>query len=126
MRSSPPALRVAMSSPQRSGRIYVRVTSQERAAITRRASAAGLSMSEYLRRRSLVDGGRPVISTDPKTLRLLYRDLRLAGSNLNQLSREVHITHDPGRISPFLMVALEKVGDAADAVSSFLADARNV
>lgn len=115
-----------MSSPQRSGRIYVRVSSQERAAIERRAAAAGLNMSDYLRRRALVDGDRPVISTDPETLRILYRDLRLAGSNLNQLSREVNITHDPGRISPFLMVALEKVGDAADAVSSFLADARNV
>lgn len=115
-----------MSSPQRSGRIYVRVTSQERAAIERRADAAGLSMSEYLRRRSLVDGDRPVVVTDPETLKLLYRDLRLAGSNLNQLTREVHITHDPGRIAPFLVVALVKVGDAADAVSAFLADARNV
>lgn len=115
-----------MSSPQRSGRIYVRVSSQERAAIERRAAAAGLSMSDYLRRRALVDGDRPVISTDPETLKLLYRDLALAGSNLNQLAHEVHITHDPGRISPFLNAALTRVGSAAEAVSSFLADARNV
>lgn len=115
-----------MSSPQRSGRIYVRVSSQERAAIERRAAAAGLSMSDYLRRRALVGGDRPVISTDPETLKLLYRDLRLAGSNLNQLAHEVHITHDPGRISPFLNAALTGVGSAAEAVSSFLADARNV
>lgn len=124
--SFPLARRGVMSSPQRSGRIYVRVTSQERAAIARRADAAGLSMSEYLRRRSLVDGNRPIITTDPETLKLLYRDFRLAGSNLNQLTREVHITHDPGRIAPFLDAALIKVGDAADAVSDFLADARNV
>ena len=96
-----------MSSPQRSGRIYVRVSSQERAAIERRAAAAGLSMSDYLRRRALVDGDRPVISTDPETLKLLYRDLALAGSN-------------------FLNAALTRVGSAAEAVSSFLADARNV
>ena len=115
-----------MSSPQRSERIYIRVTSQERAAIERRAAASGLSISEYLRRRALVDSDRPVISTDPETLKLLYRDLRLAGSNLNQLSHEVHITHDPGRISPFLNAALTRVGNAAEDVSSFLADARNV
>ena len=115
-----------MSSPQRLGRIYVRVTSQERATIARRADAAGLSMSEYLRRRSLVDGDRPIIATDPETLKLLYRDFRLAASNLNQLTREVHITHDPGRIAPFLDAALIKVGNAADAVSDFLTDARNV
>lgn len=115
-----------MSSKARDGRVYVRVSSEERAAIVRRARAAGLNASEYMRRRSLVDGDRPVIETDAETLKLLYRDLRLAGSNLNQLSREVHITHDPGCIAPFLDVALVKVGDAADAVSGFLADARNV
>ncbi len=115
-----------MSSGARNGRIYVRVTGGERAAIERRARAAGLSKSEYMRRRSLVDSDRPVIHTDPEALKLLYRDLRLVGSNLNQLAREVNITHDLGRIAPFLDVALVKVGDAADAVSAFLADARNV
>lgn len=115
-----------MSSGARNGRIYVRVTGRERTAIERRARAAGLSKSEYMRRRSLVDGDRPIIRADSETLRLLYRDLRLVGSNLNQLAREVNITHDPGRISPFLNIALAKVGDAADAVSAFLADARNV
>ena len=115
-----------MSNQKRLSRIYIRVTPQERAIIARRADAAGLSMSEYLRRRSLVDGDRPIIATDPETLKLLYRDLRLVGSNLNQLSHEVHITHDPGRISPFLSAALMQVGNAADAVSAFLADARDV
>ena len=115
-----------MSSGVRDGRIYVRVTGRERAAIERRAQAAGLSKSEYMRRRSLVDGDRPIIHTDPEALKVLYRDLRLAGSNLNQLAREVNITHDLGRISPFLNAALVKVGDAADAVSAFLADARDV
>lgn len=115
-----------MSSKARDGRVYVRVSSEERAAIERRARAAGLSKSEYMRRRSLVDGDRPIIRADSEALRLLYRDLRLVGSNLNQLAREVNITHDPGRIAPFLDVALVKVGDAADAVSAFLADARNV
>lgn len=115
-----------MSSPRRTERIYVRMTPSERSLIARRAQTAGLSASEYIRRRSLVDGDRPVIVTDPETLKLMYRDLRLAGSNLNQLTREIHITHDPGRIAPFLDVALVKVGDAADAVSAFLADARNV
>ena len=94
------------------------MTPSERSLIARRAQTVGLSASEYIRRRSLVDGDRPVIVTDPETLKLMYRDLRLAGSNLNQLTREIHITHDPGRIV--------KVGDAADAVSAFLADARNV
>ena len=108
-----------MSSGVRDGRIYVRVTGRERAAIERRARAAGLSKSEYMRRRSLVDGDRPIIRADSEALRLV-------GSNLNQLAREVNITHDPGRIAPFLDVALVKVGDAADAVSAFLADARNV
>lgn len=116
----------AVAGSHRSERIYIRVTPRERAAIVRRARAAGLSASEYVRRRSLVDGNRPVIATDPETLRVLYRDLRLAGSNLNQLAHEVHITHDPGRISPFLNAALTRVGSAAEAVSSFLADARNV
>lgn len=115
-----------MSSSRRTERIYVRMTPSERSLIARRAQTAGLSASEYIRRRSLVDGDRPVIVTDPETLKLMYRDLRLAGSNLNQLTREIHITHDPGRIAPFLDAALVKVGDAADAVSGFLADARNV
>ena len=74
--------------------IHFRVTKEEYQAISAKAALADLSLSEYLRRCSMQDTDRPIINVDAKTLRLLYRDLRHAGGNLNQIARQLNSKRD--------------------------------
>lgn len=64
-----------MKNTQESGRyqklISLRVTHQEKARLEERASIAGLSVSEYMRRKFF--GGRPIIA---KTDECMVRELR--------------------------------------------------
>lgn len=68
----------------RTGQFRVRVSVAEKAGIERAAGEAGLSVSEYLRRRAL---GRPVEARVDAAARGLLRRL---GVNLNQLVRVAH------------------------------------
>ena len=110
---------------QRTSRLNVRLTAEEHARIGQRASAAGLTVSEYMRRAALQDGDRPVIRTDAERLRAVYRNLRHAGANLNQCARELNTHHRPNRIEKELAIAFSSVATASDEVAAFIRDARN-
>ena len=111
---------------EKSCRIYIRVTSGERAAIGRRASRAGLSVSEYLRRRALRDDGRPVIVVDVEALQKMYRDFRHAGGNLNQLCKWMHLNiSDPIEIERLARAAIVDLSRASTAVADFIEEARD-
>lgn len=120
------ASEVDSSKSGRSCRIYIRVTSDERAAIEGRASRVGLSVSEYLRRRALRDEDRPVIVVDVEVLQKMYRDLRHAGGNLNQLCRWMHRNiSDSAEIERFAREAIVNLSRASTAVADFIEEARD-
>ena len=72
------------AADRRTGQIRIRVTPREKARIEREAQEAGLSASDYLRRRAL---DRPVEARVDADARALLRRL---GVNLNQLVRVAH------------------------------------
>ncbi|MDT0632941.1 plasmid mobilization protein [Rubrivirga litoralis] len=72
------------TTPNRDARVYVRVTAREKAGIEHEAKEAGLSASDYLRRRAL---DQPVEARVDAEARALLRRL---GVNLNQLVRVAH------------------------------------
>ncbi len=70
---------------QRTGRIYVRVSPEERATFEAKAAAAGLSVSELVR-----DHLGQVTVVNREDQRALTRQVARIGSNLNQLARWVN------------------------------------
>lgn len=112
-----------MSAPK-GARINIRVSQAEHGAIERRARAAGLGISEYIRRAALSDSDRPVIRTQPVELHKLLVQMKRAGNNLNQLAREINTHHRLDRVECELQTTLSSVSKAAADVSEFLAGAR--
>ena len=105
---------------QRTSRIQLRMTSSERANVEQHAHDAGLGLSEYVRRRLKSDGAVPFIKTDVETLRLLYRDLRYAGNNVNQIARQLNKWGTPEGIKRQISSALYSIAEASSAVSKFI------
>lgn len=109
---------------QKDARLNVRLTKQEHATVLLRAKRAGLTASEYVRRTALQDTDRPIIHTDVDLLRDIYRNLRRAGSNLNQCARELNTHHKPNAIEDQLKRALAMVAVASEEVANFITEAR--
>lgn len=105
--------------------LNIRLSENELTAIKRRARSACVTVSAYVRARSLQDGSRPIVRADSDTLKRLYRDLRHAGGNLNQCAHELNTHHRPSQVEDQLATALEAVRAASDAVSDFLAETRS-
>lgn len=112
-------------SAGRNARMEVRLTEAERDEIFRRAASAGVTASEYVRRRALQDDGRPVIKIDAETLRRTYINFKRAGGLLNQVVRVLNTTRSPINVEIELRAALRAVEASSIEVSEFLADARN-
>lgn len=110
---------------QKLSRLNVRLSPEEHAAIARRASGAGLTVSGYMRRSALLDTDRPIIRTDAEQLQALYRNLRKAGGNLNQIARELNTHHRPAELQAEMLIAFRSISRASDEVSAFISDARN-
>ena len=91
---------------QKLSRLNVRLSPEEHAAIARRASGAGLTVSEYIRRSALQDTDRPIIRTDAEKLQALYRNLRKAGE-------------------AEMLIAFRSISRASDELSAFIHAARN-
>lgn len=105
-------------------RLNLRISSEERAAIERRASETGVSVSAYLRRCALREEGSPVIRIDSETLKRIYVNLRRCGGNLNQCAREFNTRHRPDQIEKELEIAFREVAEASRSVSEMIAAAR--
>lgn len=112
-----------MSAPK-TERLNLRISAEERAAIERRASEAGISISAYLRRCALRDEGVPVIRIDSDTMKRIYLNLRKCGGNLNQCARELNSRHRPNQIEKELEIAFREVAKASQSVSKMIAAAR--
>lgn len=109
----------------RNRRLEVRVTERERAAISARSRRAGLTASEYVRRRALGDDGRPRLDVDAAALSKALADLKHAGSNVNQIARALNARGAQGAPAGAVGSALARLGDAASLVSAALAIVRN-
>lgn len=69
---------------RRGAKVELRLSADEKASLQQSAGEAGLTVSEYVRRRSL---GRPVAARADRETRVL---LRRIGVNLNQLARSAN------------------------------------
>lgn len=105
-------------------RINVRLSVAERDVLRRRAELAGVTVSEYVRRRALSDGDRVVINVDGSELKKLFVQFRRAGSNLNQCARELNTHHNPACVNDALLNAFDSVSKASEDVSNFISESR--
>lgn len=110
---------------KKTAHVNVRVSERELAAIRRRARAAGMTASEYVRRRALDDADRPVVEADVGLLRAMYADLRKCGSNLNQCAKALNSGRPPAGMGPSLQDALDSVAAASRDVSGLIAEVRH-
>lgn len=92
---------------RRGQKVEVRVSQAEKAELRGSAEEAGITVSEYVRRRSL---GRPVAARADRETRVL---LRRIGVNLNQLARAAN--------TPGTAVPERPLGDALDQLRRVLA-----
>lgn len=107
-------------------RLNVRVSEAEHAAISARAAEARTTISEYVRKRALRDerGPRP-IEVDARELQRIYRDLRHAGGNLNQVCRWLNSHRSTAaNMENEIKSALEATRCASSQVAEFIAEVR--
>ena len=117
---------VYMGDFSKGARINVRLSVAERDALRRRAELAGVTVSEYVRRRALSDGDRAVVYVDESELKKLFVQLRRAGSNLNQCARELNTHHNPACVNDALLNAFDAVAKASEDVSGFISESRKL
>lgn len=113
-----------MPSQQRTARMEVRLTPSEAAAIKRRASSAGVSVSEYIRLRATVDRDGPNIFVRTDDLRRLLCAVKRAGGLMNQAQRSVNL-HGLEGMEDQLVEYAKAVASASEDISAFLEEARN-
>lgn len=109
----------------RSATLHVRMTEEEYTAAVAKAAAAGVTLSEFVRTRTLSDNGRPIIRTDSATLKSIYSTLRKCGGLLNQACHALNRGQRSPLIEKELGRATHSVAKAADEVSRFIHDARD-
>lgn len=111
-------------SERRTERLNLRVSSEERAAIERRASDAGISLSAYLRKRALKNDNEPIMHVDTDTLKKIYANLRKCGSNLNQCAYRLNTRRSSDHVEQELEEALREVASASSVIARTIAEAR--
>lgn len=115
-----------MGDFSKGARINVRLSAAERDALRRRAELAGVTVSEYVRRRALSDDDRTVVYVDESELKKLFVQLRRVGSNLNQCARELNTHHNPACVNDALLNAFDAVAKASEDVSGFISESRKL
>lgn len=73
-----------MRGKAKTAHINVRMTEEERAAITVRSSSFSMAPSTFMREAALLIGEKPVRIADEATLRQLLHQMKKQGGNLNQ------------------------------------------
>lgn len=106
-------------------RLGLRMEPQDLATMRDRASKSGLSLSEWVRRRCLLDNRRPQIIVDDAQLKEIYVLTRRSCGLLNQACRNMHFRTRPEELEADMQRAIRAVAQASEDISKFLADARN-
>lgn len=106
-------------------RLNIRLAAEDHKALSERAGACGLTISDYVRYRCLEDDGRPRIVVDDATLKALYRDQRRIGGLLNQLLRHANTRRqDFPELAAQARQVLDELGGTTKQISELMADAR--
>ena len=114
-----------MGKDNRDRIVKVCMTATEAERLRASASAAGVSMSSYMRSRCLARGDvGPVPVVDVRELRTVYQELRRCGNNLNQITRAINSFGSDAVPARAVESALGSVGSASDAVADVLSRAR--
>jgi hypothetical protein len=112
-------------SKRSKARLGLRLRAEECEAISSRARRAGLTVSEYVRRRSLEYTIGPIISIDVGELKLLHTQLKRIGGNINQIARAVNTLHHPEQELPALKETLDELGECMELINDILEEVRN-
>lgn len=130
MTDTPRQPRPKSEARQRTDRLFVRLTPEEKAIFLGRADKAGLTAAAFLRAAALGNAGpraQKRVPADAQALREMIGHLGKIGSNLNQIARYLHtggsaevvlgdirdVLADHARIRDRLYEALGKVPDHA-------------
>lgn len=108
-----------MSNP-RTERIHVRITPEEHKALAAMAGAEGLSISDYVRRRSLIEETRPKLVVNEEMLKQIYSNHRRAAGLLNQAMFAINRSHAIASFENQLDDALRANAAASSAVADFI------
>ena len=96
--------RPQMETGKRTKKIDVRFTEEEYQIIINLESALGISKTELLRRRTLVDGAATVVNAREliKNLDVIFAEMGRIGNNINQLAKHANTLKLQGRVSPMI------------------------
>ena len=107
-------------------RVNIRATDTELKALKSSAKAAGLSLSEFIRKLAF-SGSKPYQRCVDITLfREMYAELRKQGGNLNQIARNINYGYQPDHdVLERITSALEENERLTKEIASILIEARN-
>lgn len=105
--------------------INVRMSPEERAAITARSASFGMTPSAFMRESALLRDEKPVRVADADELRGIRTDLKRVGNLLNQSVRLAHTYGLDGSTLPLLESTVRSVSEAASRISGLLSQNKN-
>lgn len=114
-----------MSDEQRTARLGIRLEPSELELIKKSAAMANMGISEYVRKSCLRKKDSPTIIVDGQELRALYRQVRAAGNNLNQIAHDLNTHHDSSRVDGLMTRTFTELENACEEVSRFIASVRS-
>ncbi|MFC0039553.1 plasmid mobilization protein [Actinomadura rayongensis] len=115
--------RLAKQPGGRKHELKVRLTDEQRAKVSRRADASGVSISRLLVEAALAGSARTATERRAIVIELLgtRRLVAAMGNNLNQLARIAHATGEVPDQLPATLEAVERVLDRLERAASELA-----
>ena len=113
-----------MRGKAKTAHINVRMTEEERAAITVRSSSFSMAPSTFMREAALLIGEKPVRIADEATLRQLLHQMKKQGGNLNQAILTANAYGVDTQTAQQLAEAVRLVSSTASQLSALLSKAR--
>lgn len=113
-----------MRGKAKTAHINVRMTEEERAAITVRSPSFGMAPSTFMREAALLIGEKPVRIADEATLRQLLHQMKKQGGNLNQALRTANAYGVDTQTAQQLAEAIRLVSSTASQLSNLISKNR--
>ena len=112
-----------MRGKAKTAHINVRMTEEERAAITVRSSSFGMAPSTFMREAALRIGQKPVKVADEATLRQILHQMKKQGGNLNHAANAYGVDAQTARQ---LTEAVRLVSSTASQLSNLISKNREL
>lgn len=113
-----------MRDKAKTAHINVRMTEEERAAITVRSSSFGMAPSTFMREAALHIGEKPVRIADEATLRQILHQMKKQGGNLNQAVLAANAYGVDAQTAQQLAEAVRLVSSTASQLSNLISKNR--